>query len=147
MAAVADRGCDARRLGAWCAELIGDRAEDERAFVHRSERKEQRCAVRLIGEQPSELDREACLPGATRPDDRQHARCVCDPRRDGVIELTLTTEKPRRRGRELDAPGSAQGRERATPELEETCCSVEILEPVSAEILEVLSVEQGSCRG
>jgi len=99
VAAVADRGCDARRLGAWCAELIGDRAEDERAFVHRSERKEQRCAVRLVGEQPSELDREACLPGASRPDDSEDAGRTLDPKRDGVVELAFPAQESCRRAR------------------------------------------------
>jgi hypothetical protein len=67
---------------------------------------------------------------------------VLDPRRDGVVELAFTAQKLRRRGRQLDASRSAQWRKLATAELEETYCSVEVLEPVRAEILEVLlSVE------
>ena len=81
------------------------------AVAERRERHEDRPAVGLVGQQASELDREARLARAARADDRQHARIALVDERDRVEELPLAAEEARRRRREVDAPGRAKRRE------------------------------------
>jgi hypothetical protein len=79
------------------AQLAGDQGRHEPCLADGGERHEHRATVRLVGQEPGELDRKSGLAGAAGPDDREHTRFVVEPLRGGGKQLPLTTEE--RRGR------------------------------------------------
>ena len=113
----------------------GDHRHDQRRVAHGRERHEDRAAVGLLGQEPGELDREACLPGAAGTDDREHARVAVEPEGGGLEELALAAEEVGRRSGKVDGTRRAQRRELHHSELEQLGGSIEVLEPVTAEVL------------
>ncbi len=72
-----------------------DSGEYERGIAEWRQRAEHRSAVRLLGEESAELEREARLAAATGPEHGQHARVLLDDQRDGFEELALPAQEAR----------------------------------------------------
>ena len=93
--------------------------------------------------------REARLAGPSRADDREHARVALEHERDGVEELALAAEEARRRasgGRRC--PACAAAGSSPSPSWKSRVGTVEVLQPVQAEVDERLAVEErGRGRG
>ena len=79
---------------------------------------------------------------------RQHARVVLVHERDGVEELALASEEASRRGRAgRRSRGVRSGGNSPSPSCEEPGRAVEVLEPVQAEVAQLVPVEQSCGRG
>ena len=127
-ASCADAGCHGRRVGARCTEQLGDGGQQKRRVPEWRERNEDRAAVRLLREQPRELQRESRLPGASRPDDGKDARLALVPDGNRPEKLALTAEEGGCRDRKVDRAGRSKRRERRVAELEDPYEAVEVLD-------------------
>ena len=114
---LADACTDCGGLVGGSAEQFADGGDDELRVGHRREWNEERASIRLVGEQASNLDREARLPRSAGADDRQDAGVTLEPRRNRVEQLTLAPEEPRRGRRQGYATRCAESREDVRAEL------------------------------
>ena len=101
------------------AQAVADRGQDEARVAEWCERDEHGAAVRVLGEQTGELEREACLAGAAGAEDGQDTGVALVHERDCVEELLLAAEEASRRDGELDAARRPERRELLEAELEQ----------------------------
>jgi hypothetical protein len=123
----AAHGCGERAdRGVHRAECLSECRREEVRVAERSEWDEHRPAGGLVGEQPRELNREACLADAARAQDRQNTRIALEHHRDRLDALLFPADKGRGRRRQLDTAFSPDGRELAGSELVEAGVALEI---------------------
>ena len=112
---VAEAGGDRGGRVSRGAEVRGDQRNDQRRIPNRGQRDEDGPAVRLVGQESRQLDREPCLAGAAGADDGEKPRVALEPQRCRVEELALAAEKVRRGSGEVDGAGRPQRWERRVP--------------------------------
>ena len=116
----ADAGCDRSWLGRLGAQRLAERRKHERRVAQRREGDEDRPAFGVLRQHACELDREACLAGASGADDGEHPRVALEQDGDGVEELLLAPEELRGRRGELDRARCAQRGKAVAAELMES---------------------------
>ena len=108
--------CDRGGGVAGGAESLGDQGHDQRCVADGGERHEHRAAVRLLGQEPGQLDREPRLARAAGTDDRQQRAGRGRARRAAAAKSSRS--RPRNcvagTGRSI-APGVRRGGNSATP--------------------------------
>jgi hypothetical protein len=88
-----------------------------------------------------DLEREACLPGAARAGDREQPRPVRE-RRDELVELALPPDERARGDGQVRCVERPERWEDALAELVEPLGLDEVLQPMLAEIVELVVVDE-----
>ena len=142
----ADAGCDRSWLGRLGAQRLAERRKHERRVAQRREGDEDRPTFGVLRQHACELDREACLAGASGADDGEHPRVALEQDGDGVEELLLAPEELRGRRGELDRARCAQRGKAVAAELMQSHGPTEVLQPMAPKVTEPRCVEQARGR-
>ena len=120
------------------AERLRRGREDERRVAQRRERDPPHAVGVGVGGEAGRLQREPRLAGAARPGQGEEARVVCARSVDDLGELLLAAEEGCRWHRQVRAVQALERGEVGLSELVDALGSDEVLEPVLAEVSQLV---------
>jgi hypothetical protein len=114
-------------------EDLRDGRPNERRIPHRGERNEPDAVGEFLDDRSGRMQRESCLPAATRPGEREQARTVRQHRLH-LAQLSLPTHERRRLHGQVRLMERLQRREVLVTELVDLLGRRQVLEPVLTEV-------------
>ena len=119
-------------------ERLRDRVERERRIAKRRERDPPDAVGQVLGQLGRGLERQTRLPGAAGPGERQQPDALVAQQADDLLQLARAAEERRRRHGQVRLPQALQRREALLAELEHALRRRQVLQPVLAEVADVL---------
>ena len=123
-------------------ERLRDGVERESRVPKRSERHPPDAVGHVLGHLGRGLQSQTGLPGAARARQRQQPDLVVTQEADDLLQLARTAEKRRRRNGQVRLPQALDRREALASELEHALRRGQVLQPVLAEIADVVGGDE-----